>query len=79
MQLVASGAFDRIHLLNGERRESLRIHRKTCIDELTRGRALDYDPVQLLLASVLGKALSARRVPRSVVFLVASGAEEQNA
>jgi hypothetical protein len=51
MDHVASGTFERVHLLDGQRPEGLRIHREACIDQFAGIRALDDDPVQLPLSS----------------------------
>ena len=51
MDLVASGTFERVHLLDGQRPKGLGIHREACIDQFAGIRALDDDPVQLPLSS----------------------------
>jgi len=51
MDLVASGTFERVHLLDGQCPKGLRIHREACIDQFAGIRALDDDPVQLSLSS----------------------------
>jgi hypothetical protein len=52
MQLVAGGTLDWIHLLDGQSREGRLVHREACVHQLSRGRALDDDPVQRFLDSV---------------------------
>ena len=52
MQLMTGGAFYRIHVLDGQSRERLLVHREPRIDHFPRGRAFDDDPVQRSLDGV---------------------------
>src|SRR5258705_8154995 len=51
VDLVAGGAFERVHFLDGQRPKGLHVHREAGIDQLSCVRGLDDDPVQLPLGS----------------------------